>query len=89
MAEITDKEVKELADMLELTDEKHKPQHVVKIIKDKKQHSVRIPIKYTEAVGIDVDKDRFVFCLIPDPHNQGKLLLEGKLVKSWVNSKSP
>lgn len=37
----------------------------VKIVKDKKQYTIRIPTRYAEAIKIDPQKDRMEFTVIP------------------------
>ncbi|MBT5022294.1 hypothetical protein HOK51_03800 [Candidatus Woesearchaeota archaeon] len=58
------------------------PEHkikAVKIIKDQRQFSIRIPKKISELMQINEKKDNFEFHLIPQEN--GSLKLEGVLIK--------
>jgi L-lysine 2,3-aminomutase len=59
----------------------------VRIIKDKKQYTVRIPKRFSEIINIDEEKDTFEWHLIPDDNNEGKFLLEGYLIRGNENVK--
>ena len=51
----------------------------VSIIKDKRQFSIRIPIKFAELANIDPEKDKFVFTLIAEDEKGEKYTLEADL----------
>lgn len=53
----------------------------VRIIRDKKQYSIRIPKLMAEALNINEDKDHFEFSLIPNEDKETKFILKGILVK--------
>ena len=60
------------------------PEHLhkeVSIIKDKKQHTIRIPAKFAEEANIDVEADSFVFELVPIEISEGvfEFTIEGSL----------
>jgi len=81
MAEIDKNSIEELKKTVGFDEVGEHRTKDVKIIKDKKQHSVRIPKRFSEIVAIDENKDTFEWHLVPDENNKGKFLLEGYLVR--------
>jgi hypothetical protein len=62
----------ELARIVGLDDDAEKFKRTARIIKDNKQYSVRIPIKFAEEANIDPKKDTFEFTLEPIEDSEGK-----------------
>ena len=81
MAEIDKKTREELAIVVGHDDNGEHAKKRVRIIKDKKQFSIRIPVKFAEAISIDPEKDLFEFHLEPDKEDIEKVHLTGELVK--------
>jgi len=76
MAEI-DKE--QIARIVGHDDEKEYLRKDVSIIKDKRQFSIRIPVKFAELANIDPTTDVFEFVLIPEEEEGEKFTIEAKL----------
>jgi hypothetical protein len=54
----------------------------VSIIKDKRQFTIRIPIKFAELVNLNQKKDKFKFTLVPlGIEEKQKFTLEADLIK--------
>lgn len=81
MDEITKEEIKQLKRIVGFDKEGEHKKKPVKIIRDKKQLSIRIPKRFTEILEIDETKDYFEFHLIPKEEQKGEFKLEGFLVK--------
>lgn len=82
MAEISKDIMEELKKKVGFDTQGEYPIKNVKIIKDKKQFSIRIPKKFSEIMAMDEKKDYFEFHLIPDAEKEEKFILEGRLIKS-------
>lgn len=50
-----------------------------RIIRDKKQYSLRIPARFAEIMQLDPEKDTFEFTLEPEDEEGKKFTLKGKL----------
>ena len=84
---ISKKELKELTEFLPLQ-ESFKIPIGMKIIFDGKQHSVRIPRQFIEALDLNLEKDLFVFFLeIPPAWKNKKTKLKGELQRNIVKGK--
>ncbi len=60
----------------------------VRIIKDKKQFSVRIPIRFAELANIDEKKDIFEFVLVPhEEDGKYKFSIEADLKRGDSHAK--
>jgi hypothetical protein len=81
MAEIDKNSIEELKDVVGFDEMGEHRKKEVKIIRDKKQFTVRIPKRFSEVVGLDENRDSFEWHLVPDENNEGKFILEGYLVR--------
>ncbi len=79
MAEIDKKKLTSLKKEVGFDEVGEHRKKAVKIIKDKKQFSIRIPKKFSSILKIDETKDSFEFHLIPK--EDGGFELEGVLIK--------
>ncbi len=80
MAEIDKKEKDELKQIVGFDEVGEHKKKAVKIIKDKKQFSIRIPKKFSQIMKVDERRDSFEFHLIPN-EDKGGFDLEAILVK--------
>lgn len=56
---------------------------LVSIVKDKKQYSLRIPVRFAEEANIDPKRDVFVFHLIPlEDGNKTEFTIKAELVRN-------
>ena len=80
MAEIDKNKLGELKKVVGFDEVGEHSKKDVKIIKDKKQFSIRIPKKFAKAVKINETEDHFEFHLIPHEDDE-EFDLEAILVK--------